>query len=197
MIAMQYSFTLPADYDMGIIRDRIAAKGHMLDAFPDLIFKAYLHASKNAQPTNSAENLYAPFYLWENTTGMNNFLCGPGFAGLAQAFGRPLVKVWSVLHRELTADAGNANFATRTVSTISAQADLIALREAEVLAAQQTSRHKGCLAAVSAFDPHDWTLVRMQLWHDASAAHDAGLLTDAQAYEVGHMSVPTRLSSEK
>ncbi|MFY0022672.1 DUF4865 family protein [Acinetobacter baumannii] len=31
---------------------------------------------------------------------MNNFLCGPGFAGLAQAFGRPLVKVWSVLHRE-------------------------------------------------------------------------------------------------
>ena len=31
MIAMQYTFTLPADYDMGIIEKRIADNGHLMD----------------------------------------------------------------------------------------------------------------------------------------------------------------------
>ncbi|MCW2914583.1 MAG: hypothetical protein JWN52_2651 [Actinomycetia bacterium] len=36
MHAMQYEITLPADYDMKIIRHRVATKGHLLDAFPGL-----------------------------------------------------------------------------------------------------------------------------------------------------------------
>ena len=42
MITMQYRIALPADYDMGIIRQRIAARGHLTDDFPQLSFKAYL-----------------------------------------------------------------------------------------------------------------------------------------------------------
>ena len=34
MIAMQYSFTLPADYDMTRIDERIESKGHLLNGFP-------------------------------------------------------------------------------------------------------------------------------------------------------------------
>ena len=34
MHAMQYEITLPADYDMEIIRKRVATKGHLLDDFP-------------------------------------------------------------------------------------------------------------------------------------------------------------------
>lgn len=37
MLAMQYRFTLPADYDMAIVRRRIADFGHRLDACPQLI----------------------------------------------------------------------------------------------------------------------------------------------------------------
>ena len=192
MIAMQYSFTLPADYDMGIIRERISSRGHMTDQFPGLLFKAYLHASKAAGSGNFAENLYAPFYLWDNTAGMNNFLCGPGFAGLVQAFGRPIVKVWSPLHTEFTSDMKDARFATRQLSSIALQTDLAALREAEVAWSQQASQHEGCVAVVSAYDPHEWTLVRMQLWRDASAAHDAGVMAGVQAYEVGHISIPDK-----
>jgi len=40
MIAMQYRFPLPADYDMAIIDRRIADKGHLTDGFPGLLFKA-------------------------------------------------------------------------------------------------------------------------------------------------------------
>ncbi len=39
MHAKQYEITLPADYDMGVIRERVATKGHLLDAFPGLGFK--------------------------------------------------------------------------------------------------------------------------------------------------------------
>lgn len=46
MIAMQYSFSLPADYDMSIIDRRIAEKGHLLDNFPNLKFKGLSDGAK-------------------------------------------------------------------------------------------------------------------------------------------------------
>jgi hypothetical protein len=36
MLAMQYSFTLPADFDMDIISARVAAKGPLVNGFPGL-----------------------------------------------------------------------------------------------------------------------------------------------------------------
>ncbi len=36
MYAMQYEITLPADYDMGIIRARVATGGNALDDLPGL-----------------------------------------------------------------------------------------------------------------------------------------------------------------
>ena len=74
MIAMQYSFVLPADYDMGIVDRRIAEKGPSLDNFPNLKFKAYLTA-RRADAGRSRENLYAPFYVWDHADGLNDFVC--------------------------------------------------------------------------------------------------------------------------
>ncbi|CAI0822300.1 Uncharacterised protein [Serratia quinivorans] len=91
MLAMQYSFTLPADYDMAIIQDRITRFGHLLDNAPQLLIKAYLYAQKGEY---GEENLYAPFYLWNSSTGMSDFLIGEGFQGLSRAFGWPQVRQW-------------------------------------------------------------------------------------------------------
>jgi hypothetical protein len=33
---MQYSIPLPADYDIAIIKERVATRGHALDAYPGL-----------------------------------------------------------------------------------------------------------------------------------------------------------------
>jgi hypothetical protein len=60
MIAMQYSFTLPADYDMSIIDRRIRDKGPLLDNFPNLRLKAYLTARTGDEETASRENLSPP-----------------------------------------------------------------------------------------------------------------------------------------
>lgn len=91
MLAMQYSFTLPADYDMAIIRRRISDNGRRMDSLPDLAFKAFLHANRDPQGRGTPENLYAPFYLWKSSAGMNRFLASPGFATLTASFGWPSV----------------------------------------------------------------------------------------------------------
>lgn len=188
MIAMQYGFTLPGDYDMAIIRRRIAEKGHLLDDFPMLHFKAYLYAERGDARLPSRENLYAPFYLWQHSEGINAFLGGAGFAGLVQAFGRPRVHTWLPWQAELAGDLSLAASATRELHAIPAAAALDELRHAEAGAAQADIAD-GALAAVSAYDPDRWTLVRFRLWPELrpELAGD-----NKQLYRVGHVSQPER-----
>lgn len=182
MIAMQYSFVLPADYDMAIVRERIATKGPLLDDLPGLVFKAYLHADRGA----SAENLYAPFYLWRDEESMHGFLNGAGFAGVAQAFDWPSVRTWTPWHAEVAADVRAARHATRSVHAIAPYSDLATLREREEAWARD-ARDRGALAVVIGFEPVTWTILRFGLWHDAQAIDGT---PGEQHYRVGHLSAP-------
>jgi len=96
MIAMQYQFILPTDYPMDSIKKRIHEKGHLLDGFSGLLFKAYLYSEKNDKDYNSHINSYAPFYIWKDTSAMANFLQSAGFNALCEQFGRPKVQTWLV-----------------------------------------------------------------------------------------------------
>ena len=183
MIAMQYSLVLPADYDMGIIERRIAERGHFTDGFVGLAFKAYLHARKQGTPSAS-DNLYAPFYLWHTNEGMNEFLCGPGFAGLTQSFGWPSVKTWSVWHAQMSPNVSGARFATREALQIAAHADLAGMRAAEAERSEKMIA-EGAVATLAGFDPCKWSAVRFQLWEALPAALPEGAV---QVYEVGHVS---------
>jgi len=188
MLAMQYGFVLPADYDMGIIRRRIVEKGPMLDEFPRLRFKAYLTADRRGARLPTRQNLYAPFYLWESSEGMNAFLGSSGFAGVAQAFGWPQVRTWSVWHGEVSPEAAQAVCASRDLEDITPFTDLDELREREAERVR-ADLADGALAAVSAFDPSQWTLLRFRLWHELrpELARDG-----RQLYDVGHVSLPRR-----
>ena len=190
MLAMQYSFVLPADYQMAIIRQRIADKGHLLDNFPGLIFKVYLSADRNGAQIPTQDNLYAPFYVWENNEAMNNFLCSAGFAGVTQAFAWPEVKTWSVWSSQQSAATGDlaaARYATREILAIPPHTALADWRQRESALAQQAVDEHGALSAVAGFDPTSWTLVRFRLWHDVPPAVASESL---QSYEVGHISLP-------
>jgi hypothetical protein len=174
MIAMQYRFPLPADYDMAIIDRRIADKGHLTDGFPGLLFKAYLGARKTGP---GDDNAYAPFYVWNTVDGMHAFLNGPGFAGVSQAFGRPAVATWLVWQAQLGPGFAQARFASVERRAIPAGADLEALRR------EATDDSGGALAVVVGYAPGDWTLVRFRLWDEEPAAGDA-----VHVYAVGHVS---------
>jgi len=183
MIAMQYSFTLPADYDMGVIDRRIRDKGPMLDHFPHLAFKAYLSARKEGGEFASAENLYAPFYLWNHPEGLSNFLTGPGFQGLTRDFGWPRVKTWVVWHAELARDLSATRFASREVEAIAPYSDL-AVRRKTATESARASAGSAALADVVGFDPTSWSFVRFRLWREAPE------ISGAQLYSVGHLSLP-------
>jgi hypothetical protein len=186
MIAMQYSFTLPADYDMGIIDRRIAEKGPLLDNFPNLAFKAYLTARRDNE-TQNRENLYAPFYLWRHEAGLNDFVCGKGFDAVSQSFGRPSVKTWIVWQAEISAAISSAAFATREIQPIEHYASLADLRCREADRALADVEKGGALAAISAFDPTCWMQIRFRLWREAPIRT---MKTRLQAYEVRHLSLP-------
>jgi hypothetical protein len=187
MITMQYRIALPADYDMEIIRRRIAERGHLTDHFPHLAFKAYLFADHSAATGRGGENLYAPFYLWHNTQGMNEFLGGAGFAGVVESFGRPIVQTWSVWRADVAADLCSATHATRELVPIPANTALGELRDTEQ-ARLQNDLDRGALAAVSAYDPAQWNLLRFRLWRDVAQRPDGD---DVDVYRVGHISQPS------
>jgi hypothetical protein len=181
-LAMQYRFVLPADYDMTIVERRIAEKGPRLDDFPNLKLKAYL---STARGDGAPENLYAPFYVWENGAGMSEFLCGPGFAGVSGAFGWPQVKTWTVWSALLSDAVAEARFATREIAPIAAYAALGEIRGREREAAQEAVA-RGALAAVAGFEPTQWTLVRFRLWGERPTATGEA----SELYRVGHLSRP-------
>ncbi|GHH72366.1 DUF4865 domain-containing protein [Streptomyces sulfonofaciens] len=185
MHVMQYEITLPADYDMAVIRDRVATRGPLLDDFPGLGVKAYLIRERGVQ--GSPVNQYAPFYLWGTHEGMHSFLWGPGFRGVAEDFGRPAVRQWTGLAYEEGAAAGDAPLtAVRRRERISADAPLTAFMEDTVRATARLARQDGVVYAALAVDPRRWELVHFSAWaHDAP--HAAG-----EVYRVLRLSAPER-----
>lgn len=184
MEAMHYAITLPADYDMAIIRARVASKGPLLDEFPGLGLKAYLIREKGVQ--GSAVNQYAPFYLWTSPEGMGRFLWeGGGFAGLVASFGRPSVRRWAgVSCLSSATPLSEARFATLQETSIAAEIDPAgAIAEARERLALDAARDGSCLSAL-AVDPTDWKLVVFRLWaHEPPG--EAGTV-----YQLLHLSRP-------
>ncbi|WP_434587692.1 DUF4865 family protein [Streptomyces sp. A5-4] len=185
MYAMQYEITLPADYDMGIVRERVATRGHLLDGLPGLGLKAYLMRERG---THSLVNQYAPFYLWTAPDAMAAFLLGPGFQGVVDDFGRPEVRHWTgLVCEEGPATGATPRTAVRRRQRIpGAAASLAAVSEE---AAKETRRLAGLDAVVCAalaLDPRSWEFVHLTLWdHDSPDA-------PGERFEVLHMSAPHR-----
>ncbi|WP_406859268.1 DUF4865 family protein [Streptomyces sp. HUAS MG47] len=184
MHAMQYEITLPADYDMGIIRERVATRGHLLDAFPGLAVKAYLMRER---ADGSPVNQYAPFYLWAAPEGMNAFLWGPGFQGIVNDFGRPVVQHWAGLgYAEGPAAASAPRTATRRRSPLPEGAPPAEAVEEALARHEAEARTDGVVASALAVDPRHWELLAFTLWA-AEPAADAG-----ERFRVLHLSAPER-----
>lgn len=183
MYAMQYEITLPADYDMEIIRKRVATRGHLLDDFPGLGLKAYLISERGVD--GAPANAYAPFYLWHDVSGMNRFLWGgAGFQGIVGDFGRPTVRHWTgSAFFPGPASASTPLLATRDARPIPADADLIATMAEAVTEAEHRAGLPGVHSTAVAVDPHHWSLLHFTLWERAST-------TAGARFQVLHLSSP-------
>ncbi|WP_329396622.1 DUF4865 family protein [Streptomyces melanogenes] len=180
MHALQYEITLPADYDMDIIRARVATRGHLLDDFPGLGLKAYLIRERGA---GSPVNAYAPFYLWNTPEGMNSFLWGAGFQGIVDDFGRPEVQHWMGLSYE----EGTAAGAVPVAATRERLAMPEGVRPADFVAEQLTrAAGPGTVASALAVDPRRWELLRFTLWEQEAPQ------APGDRFRVLHLSAPER-----
>ncbi|MFE0130040.1 DUF4865 family protein [Streptomyces sp. NPDC059037] len=185
MHAMQYEITLPADYDMGIIRDRVAAKGHLLDDCPGLGAKAYLVRERGVD--DSPVNQYAPFYLWNTPEGMNSFLWGPGFQGIVDDFGRPEVQHWTGLaFAEGIASAAPARAAIRRRMSIPDRTPLGPLAAELAHEAERLARQDGNIYAAVSIDPRTWEALHFSVW-DHESPKGVG-----DVFQVLHLSAPER-----
>ncbi|MBX7550870.1 DUF4865 family protein [Streptomyces sp. NPDC048665] len=183
MHAMQYELTLPADYDTGIIRTRVARIGHLLDDWDGLGFKAYLLRERGRY--NSVVNQYAPFYLWHTVEGMNRFLWGGAFQGLVNDFGRPTVRQWTGLGCA-EGTGTRAAFAVRRRQPLAEGVELAGTVEDAVAEAERLATEDGAVLAAAAVDTRAWELVHFSLWeHDAPKA-------EGDVFQVLHLSAPGR-----
>ncbi|MCF3175911.1 DUF4865 family protein [Streptomyces sioyaensis] len=183
MHAMQYAITLPADYDMQIIRDRVKSRGHLLDEYAGLGLKAYGIRERGVD--GAPVNQYAPFYLWAAPEAMNRFLLGDGFRGVVRDFGRPDVRHWQGLfHRRGPAAGALPRAFTRRTETLPGDADAATVVAAAAAAHEELATTDGVHTTALALDPHHWELVHFTLWADASA-ESAG-----ERFQVLHLSAP-------
>ncbi len=179
MYAMQYEITLPADYDMTIIRRRVETRGHLLDAFDGLGLKAYLIRERGVD--GSPVNQYAPFYLWRSTAGMNRFLWGGGgFQGIVADFGRPPVRHWT--GAALT--HGPAYGSVPRAATLRTAPILADPAEAVERALDDLAAAPGVHSAALAVDPRSWELAWFTLWEHTPPE------TAGTRYTVLHLSTP-------
>lgn len=187
MHAMQYEITLPADYDMGIIRKRVATKGHLLDNYPGLGAKAYLIRERGVG--DSPVNQYAPFYLWNTPEGMNSFLWGPGFQGIVDDFGRPEVQHWTGLafaEGAASDAASSARAAIRRRQRIPARTHLGGFAGELAAEASRLARQEGALFAATAVDPRAWEALHFSVWDHESPKGEGDV------FQVLHLSAPER-----
>ncbi|MFJ7071584.1 DUF4865 family protein [Streptomyces sp. NPDC098781] len=186
MHAMQYEFTLPADYDMGVIRSRVARVGHLLDDWDGLGVKTYLLRERGGVH-GSPVNQYGPLYLWNTVEGMNAFLWGGAFQGTVNDFGRPCVRQWTGLAYAEGDTAGSpATHAVRRRQPVPDGVDLAAFMGDSADETERLAAHDGAVLVAAAVDTQAWELVHFSLW-DRSAPKAEG-----DVYQVLHVSAPGR-----
>lgn len=189
MLAMQYDLTLPADYDMRIIRNRVRKGGHALDDRPGLALKAYLIRERGVD--GSRVNQYAPFYLWNSAAAMTHFLIGGGgFQNIVRDFGRPPVSQWTGITAVRGPATGEPRAASRRIVTLPQphQGDAAVSIDAALAELDALAAHPDLHTAALAFDPRGWQLLRFTLWHQRVPEPGPA----DERYEVLHLSAPER-----
>lgn len=185
MIANHYVFTLPADYDMNIIRKRVADKGAAFDSLDELILKAFLISEKGVN--GNGENAYAPFYVWQTEKGLLDFLCSDKFKTVTQAFGWASVKTWMVLDYSFGNRALEPKYATQKIVQISSHTNMQRLLMEEMEFHQKALQLPGVHSRVISLNPTVWEIMRFTLWNAPPEVRESEKMN---RYEILHISAP-------
>jgi hypothetical protein len=182
MIITRYGHRLPADYDIGVIRDRAKARGHLFDAFPELHFKAFLLRERGQFGAISSE--YSSLYLWRKDGGFRNFLVDGRYTSVTDSFGRAQIET-SVALDAYRGSGAQARFAYRQEQDIPLDADLTSAFAAEIERNRDTARRPGVVVAAVGVDVQNWIFTRIMLSEREPSGREEGT-----AYQVLYLARP-------
>jgi len=182
MIIAHYAHRLPADYDIGIIRDRAGRRGHLFDAIPELYFKAFLLRERGR--FGASQNEYSSLYLWRKDEGFRDFLADGRTKSVTDSFGRPAIETRFVLDAHKGA-GGEARFLYKQEQDIPIDADLTSAFADEVARNREAANQAGVVASAVGVDAERWKFTRVLLSEKEPMGREQGT-----AYQVLYLAQP-------
>ncbi|WP_086314532.1 hypothetical protein A5821_002110 [Enterococcus sp. 7F3_DIV0205] len=179
MNAMQYKITLPDDYDMALIRNRVKKNGSKTDNFHDLLFKAYLISEK---VQGAISNSYAPLYVWKNADGMNQFIFEGFYDNIINDFGWQAIQIGIPLIIDQPECFTSATYLLEKNTLINEQLSMCDVPK-ELLRIQETLPANS-LGKLIIYNPDKWQATVFGFYAEKPAQNDAAL------YEILHISAP-------
>lgn len=156
MIGMQYKVLLPSEYDMKVIRERVANNGFKMDGFQDLKWKMYLIAEKGKN--GNLQNEYAPLYLWEKHDGMNKFLFEGFYDNILNSFGWQQVNIGVPIVDTTGENIKQAKFAVEFTYDITPR---LSLQQVVAEMQRQEVEVAGALASITIYNPDKWKYTKI------------------------------------
>jgi hypothetical protein len=182
MIIAHYAHRLPADYDLSIIRNRAAARGHLFDAIPEMHFKAFLLRERGR--FGAIQNEYSSLYLWRKDEGFRDFLLNGRTKSVTDSFGRPQIQTRFAL--DACKGAGReARFLYKDEQDIAHDVDLTSAFAEEAERNREIARQSGAVAAAVGVDVQNWKFTRVLL-----SEREPGGARGEEAYQVLYLAKP-------
>ncbi|SJZ75504.1 protein of unknown function [Enhydrobacter aerosaccus] len=182
MIVAHYLHRLPANYDIGLIRERAAARGSLWNDTPRLFFKAFLLREKGRY--GAIASSYSSLYLWQDADAFAAFLMDGRYRVVTDSFGRADIETRFVLEAR-KGPGQEARFALLEEAEIPVDADLTAAFASEIDRNRSRAGAADVVAAVIGVDPRRWRVIRIVL---SEAAPIEG--TPGVAYQILHLARP-------
>jgi uncharacterized protein DUF4865 len=176
VIITHYAHRLPADYDIEIIRERAAARGHLFDGIAELYFKAFLLRERDR--FGAIANEYSSFYLWRADNGFRDFLVDGRTRSVTDSFGRPQIETQLALDA-VKGKARRARFLYKQEQDIAADTDLTSAFAAEITRNREIAQQAGVVAAAVGLDAERWKFTRVLLSEQEPSGREPG-----HAYQV-------------
>jgi hypothetical protein len=182
MIIAHYAHRLPADYDLGIIRDRAGRRGPHWDDVPGLHFKGFLLRERGRFGAIASE--YSSLYLWQTDEALRAALLAGRYKVVTDSFGRAAIETSFALDAR-KGEGRDARFAYKQDHAIPVDADLSAAFAAEIARNREIAKRPGTVAAAVGVDPKNWVFTRILLSENAPSGAEG-----EQGYQILYLARP-------
>ncbi len=182
MIIVHYQLRLPADYDLGAIRNFLEQRGAVWDAVPELYFKAFL--LREAGNFGAIANSFSSVYLWQHDKAFRDWLVRGGYKVVTDRFGRAEIETFFALDA-FRGKGNEARSLYREDLIIPIDTDLTAAFAREIELARERATQPDVVSAAVGLDPRNWKFVRIVLSEEEGRGSECGV-----AHEIVHLSRP-------